>query len=212
VKRSHLTFSFLLPLLSLSVWLAIVAVPATIGYLRLLEMAHGASVVHLQAGQFSMSVPRDRFLWFSIRGIGIKRSDSISALNMPGLIGELLISLPTFWPAGWHPAGWDIKSWRTLVMPFFCLPAWFFVGRGIDALLGWRRLRWGTLLAGTLLCVLFLVLFLGLRFGLSNEERGEVVFPLWGMSLWAFLFAVVPAAWIREGRTPHTTSAAKLKS
>jgi hypothetical protein len=212
VKRSHLTFSFLLPLVSLSVWLVLVAVPATIGYLRLLAMAHGASAVHLQAGQFSTSVPRDGFLWFSIRGIGIQRSDSISALNMPGLFGELLISLPTSWPASWHPAGWDIKSWRTLVMPFFCLPAWFFVGRGIDALLGWRRLHWGTLLAGTLLCVLFLVLFLGLRFGLSSDERCEVVFPLWGMFLWAFLFAVVPAAWIRQWRTRDTSSPAKLKS
>ena len=97
-------------------------------------------------------------------------------------------------------------------MPFFCLPAWFFVGCGIDALLGWRRLHWAALATGTLLCVLFLVLFLGLRFGISTEERGEVVFPLWGMSLWALLFASIPAAWIRQWRTRDVASAAKLKS
>lgn len=212
VKRTHLTFSFLLPLIALSAWLLIIAVPATISYLRLLQMAHGVTVVHVQSGPFSATVSKNEFLWFSVQGIGIQRSDLISAMNMPGFLAEVLISLAISWPASWHLIGWDIKTWRALVMPFFCLPAWFFVGRGFDALLGWRRLHWLTLLFGTLLCVLFLVLFLGLRFGISSEERSEMVFPLWGMSLWAVLFASLPAAWIRQRRTPDAASTAKLKS
>jgi hypothetical protein len=79
------------------------------------------------------------------------------------------------------------RAWNALSFPFYCLPFWWFVGRGFDVLLSRERLSWPSLPLGTLLCVFFLFLMLGLRLGISAEERKGLSYPFWGFGLWVAL-------------------------
>jgi hypothetical protein len=132
-------------------------------------------------------------------------SHLVTALNAPGVVVELLASLPTSWPDSWHPARLMLESWRAISMPFFCMPFWWFFGRGVDAALGRRRLHWTSLLAGTLLCGFFLFLLVGLGIAAREWERGEIVdWALCGMALWTIVFGVFPFTWIYRRQTKGT--------
>jgi hypothetical protein len=191
----------LLPLIDLVVWVVLLAVPATLVFLNLERTAQGSGVANIHTEMFSASIPRKQFLSFALESATINSAHTVAAANMPGFAGELLISLPTSWPASWHPAGMMLDTWRAIAFPFFCLPAWWLVGLGVDVLLKQRRLHWFTFLTGTLLFILFGVLFFGLRFALTDSERGEITYPLWGIGLWAVLFAILPIAWFRQWRS-----------
>jgi hypothetical protein len=206
MKRWPISFAIILPLTELFVAALILAVPAALVYLNLENIAHGTGVAHIEFGQFSQTIPRENFVSYATQTSSFESSGVLSALNMPGFFGELLVSLPTTWPESWHPSGISLMSWRAVVFPIFSVPAWLLVGCGIDTLLGWRKLHWSVLLLGTLLCLLFAILFAGLEFGVSASERGEVVFPLWGLGLWSVLFATLPAVWIRRWRDRRATA------
>jgi hypothetical protein len=203
MKVSRASFSVMLPLFELAIWVVLVVVPATLVFLNLNQTAHGSPTAHVGTERFGLEIPRQRVLWFAFWSATNNKAHAIAAINIPGTIPEVLISLPTSWPQSWHPAGWLIDSWRALIFPFFCLPAWWFVGLGVDSLLGWRRLHWVTLLLGSIFFLLFAVLFLGFRFGMSISERTEsdIRWVLWGFGLWALLFAAFPCAWLRQRRS-----------
>jgi hypothetical protein len=197
------SFSVLLPLLELALWVVLIAVPATMVFLNLSQMAHGSPTAHIGSGQFGMQIPREHFLWFAFWSAATRGAHAIAAINIPGIIVEILISLPTSWPHLWHPNGWMMDTWRTVTFPFFCLPAWWFAGLGIDSLLGRRRLYGATFLFGTIFFVVFIVATLGLHFGISDAERTEsdMNWVFWGLGLWSLLFAVFPCAWLRHRRS-----------
>jgi hypothetical protein len=197
----RVSFSVLLPLIELVISVVVLAVPATLVFLNHERVTQGSAVANIQAEMFSASIPRKQFLSFALQSAAIKSSHTVAAANMPGFFGEILISLPTSWPASWHPTGMMVDTWRAITFPFFCLPAWWLVGLGWNVLLKWRRLHRATFLTGTLLFILFGVLFLGLRFALTASERGETTYPLWGIGLWAVLFAILPIAWFRQWRS-----------
>ena len=203
MKVPRASFSVLLPLFELAIWVVLILVPATLVFLNLSQTAHGSPTAHVGTGNFSAEIPRQHFLWFAFWSATTNRAHTIAAINIPGTIPEVLLSLPTSWPQSWHPAGWHLDSWRALVFPFFCLPAWWFAGLGVDSLLGWRRLHWGTLLSGSIFFSLFTTLFLGFLFGMSASERaeGDSNWILWGVGLWASLFATFPCAWLRQRRS-----------
>jgi hypothetical protein len=200
MRASHTSFSILLPLLELAVWIVLVAVPATLVFLNLNQMAHGSPTAHIGSGQFAMQIPRQHFLWFAFWAATTHSAHAITAINVPGTIPEVLLSLPTSWPTSWRPAGLTLDSWRAVIFPFFCLPAWWFAGLGLDSLLGRRQLHWATFLLGTIFSLLFITLFLGFRFGMSASERIGINWVLWGLGLWALLFATFPCAWLRQRR------------
>jgi hypothetical protein len=116
--------------------------------------------------------------------------------------------LPTTWPSSWHPATISIDAWRSIAFPFYCLPAWRFVGQGFDALRLREKVRlWKTTIA-TLLSIGFLVLSVGLTITQFAMERDGTVpksdriwWPIVGMGLWTVLFAGYPLAWLRQRRT-----------
>ena len=203
MKVPRTSFSVLLPLAELAIWVVLIAVPATLSYANLSQTAHGAPTAHVGMGSFTMEIPRQHFLRFAFGSAAIGRAHTITAINIPGTIPEALLSLPISGPRSSYPAGWTLDAWRALVFPFFCLPAWWFVGLGIDSLLGWRRLHWGTLLLGSIFFLLFATLFLGFLFELSASERteGGSEWLLWGIGLWALLFATLPGAWWRQWRS-----------
>jgi len=201
MKRWPITFAIILPLAEIFVAAVILAVPALVVFLKLVSLAHGTGVAHMQFGQFSRTIPREDFVSFAAQTSSFGSSHLLTALNMPGFLGELLVDLPTAWPESWRPAGVSLESWRALIWPVFSLPAWLLVGYGVDALLGWRKLHWSVLLTGTLLCVISVVLLAGLTIMYFTSERDDSAFILWGFSLWSALFATLPAVWIRRWRS-----------
>jgi hypothetical protein len=207
VKLARLPFSYLLPLTELTIWLVLVIVPATLFFFQLRSLA-GPTGAPIQTATYKAFIPRHEIFSFAFTTGASRHSHIITALNLPGIIVEVLISLPTRSSVSWVPAGFFLDSWRSLVLPFFCLPAWWFVGRGIDALLGRRHLHWATLLTGSALSLLSSVLFLGLRFGASASERSEnggIGWILWGFGFWALAFAVFPTAWLRQRKSLNPT-------
>jgi hypothetical protein len=141
----------------------------------------------------------------------VRYSRLVTAINLPGVFVEALISLPISWPDSWHPEGLTLDSWRAIILPFFCLPFWWFVGRGTDALLGRRRLHWVTLLLGSILCSCFIVMILGLRFGLPASDRtAESNWIFWGVGCWALAFGVFPLTWIWRGRSSRALKKADV--
>ncbi|NUQ29645.1 MAG: hypothetical protein HOQ35_14185 [Acidobacteriaceae bacterium] len=124
------------------------------------------------------------------------------SLDFPGVIGEILISLPTTWPATYHPSHLMMDTWRDLTYPIFSLPFWWFAGTGWDTLFYRRRIRWPFLLLGTLLSVLFIVAYFGLKSAMDPSEQEGMGFHLWAVMLWGFLFLSMPIAWFRQWRRP----------
>lgn len=184
------------------VWVLLIAAPTTVGVVQLRAMAHGAPGVHLQFNAFSMDLPRGRFLSFAADTAAYRWAHQVAATNLPGFVGELLISRSTkTWPMSWHPASIMLDSWRAISYPILCLPFWWFAGLGLDGFLGHRRIRWPILLIGTVLSVISFVLLIGLRFGTSASERESLVYPLWGFGLWGILLLPFPFMWAKRGRS-----------
>src|SRR5262249_28790345 len=133
-------------------------------------------------------------------------SHTISAINLPGMFIEPLSRLVPAWRQLGHPAQLTRDSWRALTLPIFCLPGWWLVGRGIDGLLGRKRLHWATLLTGSVLFVLFVVVLLGFTFGLSSAERADLHWISWGLAFWTLAFSVLPLTWFLRSRFRETRS------
>jgi len=211
MKRWPITFAIILPLAEIFVAALILAVPALLVYLNLVNRAHGTGVAHLGSGQSRETIPQADFVSFATLVASTETSKTLTALNMPGMFGEVLVTLPTTWPESWYPAEVSLESWRSIIMPAFCLPAWLLAGCGVDALLGWRKLHWSVLLVGTLLCVLFVILLVGFTIMYFTSERDDSAFIRWGLSLWSVLFVTLPGAWIRQWRSRRAT-ARQIKS
>jgi hypothetical protein len=63
------------------------------------------------------------------------RFENVYYLNIPAMLVEIGISLPTSWPESYRPAwAWPIGlfGFRALTWPIWALPFWFFAGRGVD--------------------------------------------------------------------------------
>jgi len=197
LKRSDLQFSLWLPFFSLWSWLIFVATPIGLLYLQLV----GSAGLSGRGKIGDLVVPRDRFLPMAVHFGCFANASLVKALGVPGMFGELALSLGLSWPDSWHPAPLLLDDWRVLAFPFFSLPFWWFAGRGWDGLFRVRRLRWYSLLPGTLFSIMFLVLGVGLFFtNLENPkfEQAEIVWAFWGLGLWSFLLAAYPASWIRN--------------
>ena len=200
LKSRRLPLSALVPLTALATWSSLVPIEAAVTVYSFLRAAGGSDNVHMRAGPFETNIPRRNWLPFALEGVSFRHEHTIVAANFPGSVIEILISLPLSWPAVWHPNGLTAATWRTLSYPFFCWPAWWFLGRGLDGLVGRRRLHWAMFVVGVALFLVCIVLLLGLRFGLSAADRSEGSWPLWGLGFWAFAFALPAVAWIRQRR------------
>ena len=174
---------------------------------RLHQAANGSGAVTMHVGKFDMTIPRRRWLLSALEHVSWRHDHTIAALNIPGTPIETLISLPTSWPHLWHPEGLTFPAWRTLTLPFFCLPAWWFVGRGLDALVRRRSLHWIAYLAGAILCLLCLTALVGFQFGLSASERQDMGWVILGFAFWSLAFGVLPCAWFHDWRTRRTSAA-----
>jgi len=191
-------FALLLPLLELIIWAILVPAPTTLIYMTVHARSQPENL-HTEIGTFTVAPQEVRRI--AIESAALRTSHVITALNTPGVFFEMLVSLPV-WPFSWHPANLPLDVWRSISLPFFCLPAWWFAGRGFDFLRNRANLRWPIALLGTLLFISFIVLFCGLRFGVPVEDLADGTWILWGMALWATLFAAYPLAWLMRRGAP----------
>jgi hypothetical protein len=209
VRSSPIPFAAWLPVFSVALWIALFAVPVTLDFISLEQAARGTGEARISAGSFEERIPRDRFLPFAAETVSMQFGHTIMAVNTPGTLVEALVSLPTTWPSSYRPAGILLDEWRCFSLPLFCMPAWWLVGIGLDGLVGRRRIHWSIMVLGTIFSILFFVLVIGLRFGMDASERAETVWPLWGLGLWAVLFAVVPLAWWQSQRIQRRQAKAR---
>ncbi len=212
MRLNRLSFALLLPALEIAVWLILVPTQTGLIYWRLLQLNSPASAFITIAPGAAVTIKRPEsghpLFDLALRFSTFPKGDLITAINVPGVFVEALVSLPTTWPDSWHPATLSKQDWRAVVLPLYCLPFWWFVGMGVDTALGRRRLRWGWLLLGTISFLLMATLLIGLRFGMTEAERGETrQWVLSGFCFWTIAFSTFPIAWILQRKR---STAAKL--
>jgi len=206
--RRGVPVAMLLPLLSLLVWVGVVALPFA-QQLRALQAAaarpasgataaSGNAIVALGSYQATL-VPRE-FAPFALNAAILSHSHALAAVYLPGALLEMPLSLATTIPEDWYPK--RLNEWTPLALaqPVESLPFFWLVGLAVDALLGRRRLRWPLLAFGTTLCGVFG--FVLVRFALERLTGAQPVagWVLAGLTLWVVLLASFPAAWLRASR------------
>ena len=200
MSSRRISFALLLPIVELTLWSVLVPSQAATLYWHLRASTHLGSELRMFFGDFGMTIPRAGLWPFAFETVAMHESHLIAAINLPGVFVELPLSAVLSWPNNWRPTGWPLFYWRAVSLPFFCLPAWWFLGRAVDGLLGYRRLRWWTLLFGTILCAGFAVILCGFLFGLAGGERRDMEWVLCGFGFWTAAFAAFPVLWTRQGR------------
>ena len=201
-KRPN-SFVYLLPLLELLFGAATMFVPALLFFFRLKHMAHGARSVSLSLRDIVMTIPSDRFLRVAIDRAGWWAEKPATILNAPAKFVEVVVSLLVAHKANWHPASLLPSTWHALIYPVYALPAWIYIGLGIDAGIGRCLVRRWNVVLSLFLSLTFAVLFCGFRFGMSAAEREGQELLSWfieGFALWAALFAIPFIAWMLRGK------------
>lgn len=191
------SFAALLPALVLTFSLALLLAITGAYFYTYKHAAHGSGSMYIGTTTTGMVIQSHHFLHFAFMSAGMWALNPITILNAPAQFIALpisyLISRGPFWsPYFLGPAGW-----RCLSYPFLALPAWCYVGFGIDALLGRKRIRTTNLVLSVILATLFGTFAAVLRFGMAKDP--DVVPGLTeGFTLWTFLFATPFAAWLRQ--------------
>ncbi len=207
MRITRLSFSVLLPIAEIAIWMILLSVQTSLICYRFHQAAQGAQAVRIHTEHFEWTVPRNKWFSSALTAVASRHSETIMAANLPALFVEVLVSLPTSWPSVWNPAGLLLPIWRSLTFPIYCLPAWWFVGRGVDGLLGRRRLLRAMLLTGSLFFLLCLVFLFGFFFGASPSERADMSWLLPGVGLWTVAFGLFPLTWVRQRMTDRKPSA-----
>ncbi len=186
----------------------LLVMPTALTAYQLYRAARDSGSVSIRTRHFETTVPRQRCLAFALETESFRCSHAITAANLPGIFVEVSISLPTSWPNSWCPSGLSLEAWRALSLPFFCLPAWWFVGTGLDGLLKGRRLHWTAPVTGSVLCIFCAVLLVGLSFERAADDHG-LAWVYCGLGFWTIAFGVPPLAWILQRRKGRATDDAR---
>jgi hypothetical protein len=189
-------FRVVLPLLAVVVWVGIVAVPAVMLDLQLRQVTGNVRNANVGVGTFHTTIPPRRFGVYALNATVVTHSHVITAVNLPGAMVEMPVSLATTQPEAWFPKGLDQTTGRVVATLVYGLPAWWVVGLGLEALLGRRRLRWPWMVLGVILSGLMGLTACGFLFGWSGGNGSGWVYA--GLGLWTALFAVLPVAWVRR--------------
>lgn len=194
----------MLPILAFVLALSAIAAFATIHYEGLRQTSVHGRGVRFHSHGMDVTVPPNKFWLFSLSYAAGRNAWWIQTANMPGIMIEMAMSgVMRTWPESWRPAIFGpgpvgLFGWRAVCFPFYGLPFWWFAGFGVDALLLRRRLRWPTLLFGTLLFCFFTIIAVGVTFG--SDHDGATPYFMSGIILWYLLMLSFPLAWIRSRR------------
>ena len=160
----------------------------------------GNNKVLLTAGSFTMILERERLTRRAVEMSALNEQGTICILNAPGrTMAALAFQTLTHGP-NWFPDSIGPFIWRAFIFPLFAIPAWYFVGRGIDGILLRARMRLADLILSVVLVLISVLISAGLRFGLSESERADpiTVVSIYGFALWSLLFAFPLTGWILQ--------------
>ena len=203
MRGDRIPFSHILPVVDLALLVLLIFVPITMTALHLYQASKGSTQVRVHTADSDISLPREQIVPLAIRIATVPKARLMMAINFPGIVFQALISLPTSWPASWHPAALLLDTWRALIFPFFCLPFWWLVGRGLDGIVNKERLHWSLLLAGTLLSALCFAARFHLDPNAPPPEQDGSSWVFVGLIGWTIAFAVLPIAWIAQSIRPR---------
>jgi hypothetical protein len=196
MRAFRLPFSLLLPALDLVLWVFLALIPVSLfydGFLADAEQDQRPPVTSAREQQ--LDVKPQEVASQQLEVAMDWRGRLLTTVNLPGLLVEFLTSLGSTWPESWHPEALELFSWRALAFPLYALPAWWFAGVSIDALLGRRRLHWVAMAIALVLFAFCALMLMPLADGLQASKDYEMTA---GTALWTTLFAVAPVAWWRQ--------------
>jgi len=196
MKIRRLSFSLLFPVAALAIWTVLVPIQTGIAYYRLHRTIQKSGPIHGHSGQFELVI-REASPSLVLRAVTDLESHTVTNMNLPGLPLDVLISRPISTQLKWLAGTVSLDGWKSLSLPFLCLPAWWLVGEGVDGLLKQRKLHTLKLLVGSILFLLFVVILFG-YFTSPVRDRADLSWLLPGFVLWTLAFAVLPTAWVLQ--------------
>jgi len=197
MKLLSRSFAALLPILAFIFSIALLLGTAALHYYALKHAAHGSDSASIGTTPSHFVIRSDSFLRFAFTSASMGAIKPITILNAPAHFVDLLISYIVSRKPFWFPSSVGPAIWTGLTLPIFAVPAWRYVGLGIDALLGRRRISTVNGVSSLGLVMLFGTLAAVLRFGLA-QDPGLVPGLPEGFTLWTLLFATPFAAWLRQ--------------
>jgi len=198
--KVRFSFAWLVPLAAFTLSAVLVLIPFIRGYSALRAMsADSAADGSIEP---RIVVPEGSLAAYALSISALREEPAVTALNAPAQWVHLLVCLAMDKGAQWRPAGISAGMWQVMSFPFYALPAWFFVGRGLDAFLKRTRLGPADAVASVLLSALFLFVSAALRFGFTATGRQpQASWFMQGFGFWGILIAVPFAAWIWQRST-----------
>jgi hypothetical protein len=200
--QSH-SFAILLPIIVVIVCFLSVAVPAARidGILR--QRAGAATSVRIRFGEFTLVVPKDRFLAYGFERAAYSAQGFVTTVNVPAAFVASAVSLLVAKRPRWAPPGMMPWQWLVLTYPLYSVPAWIFVGWALDTCIHRRQMRAAIAWASTLLSCASGSLAIGLRFGMTESERANpdlLQSYIVGFAIWACLLLIPCIALLRSQR------------
>lgn len=199
-KNRHCSFAYLLPIVVLLFWAVILVIPGVLFFTRLKQLAHGSGSVSWGSGGVVFTIPSDRFFEDALDRVEWWAGKPLMIVNTPGKFADTFISLVLVrmgippWPQSMGQS-----TWHALIYPFYALPAWIYVGFAVDAVMGRRHIRNWNLILSFILVLTCASLFCGFQFGTPVAERSlETSWFIDGLAIWAVLFSIPVAAWLRQ--------------
>jgi hypothetical protein len=187
-----MSFAAFLPIAELGVWSAAVLVPSLLTYARLIVAAKGDS------GHFGITLPHNVLL-FSLTLVCEQRFLFITCLNLPGMLIGAPVTIPVIAHLRDQPVVFSTvispQTWNTLTSPFFCIPAWWFVGKNLDTLAARRRVSKVILAIGSILCCACVAFSIG-TLSAPPTDINDLIGFLPGSIFWTIAFATVPLGWL----------------
>ena len=200
MKPLSRSFTGLLLLLAFILSIVLVLGATAFYFYSLKHAAHGSDSIRIGTAPYHFVIRSDSLFRFALMSAAMWAIKPITILNAPAHFVDLLISYAVSRKPFWSPNFLGMAAWQCLTYPFFAIPAWSYVGLGLDALFDRRRVGKKSMVLSLLLGVIFGTIAVGLRFGLTPEERQQQdLLPSYiaSLSLWGLLFLFPFIAWLR---------------
>lgn len=207
-KTPSRLFSLVMPVLALMCSMTLVLAPAGQSYFNLKHTAQSLSgsgnrsaSILIGSANFQMILPVEKIPMFALNTAAMREQGFITFLNAPGYIVYAILAGATGHSAHWSPDGILSALWLAIMMPICAVPAWWFVGRGMDGFFRRRRLGLTDLIVSLLLLLGSATISAGLWFGMTAEERGGDEMSAWfvaGFAWWTGLFAIPMGVWLYQ--------------
>jgi hypothetical protein len=198
VKPQRISWSFVLPFAELALWSALVVIPTLLMYGEFYSL-HRHENTSTSSAQFDLIVSRGGWLEFSLATVCERRFHTIVNLNLPGALIGAPLTAPVASYFRRNPSAFSVQTWHAVTIPFFCLPAWWFVGLGMEGVLTRKRLNWALRSVGSTLCCACIALAIGILTSPPADSADLLPF-IPGAIFWAVAFGLFPVNWLVTAR------------